>query len=507
MRVRACLTRWNARERRARRCMWVGGARVNLTLARIGAATDAMALASALDARANVRSRDVRARRGARGAQRRASAPRERDDCNVAGEGFTLDSRDNHAPSRADARVTSRRSALVTSTASFVWSTARAASAVTDIAYEGGRASAYAFDVPLDVLALRQSINSAAAREFSSTQGKRVKLNVKTAPSVADVYSAMASGGKKIKNVDVCTLGDEWLAPAISNGLILPLGSCERSAWYNGLSPIWQALVRRDPRSGAVSASGEVYGAPYRFGCSMLAYRKDKLPKGVAPPRDWSDLFDPRLKGLIGMPNAPRLVLSAALKAEGMSMNATDVGGVDGRVSQRVSTLRSNVKIFDDLQYLQALACGDCAVVVGPSEDIFSVARRSNLIGLVVPESGTSLWSDIWVVPSATLSKKSGLPSPAIEQWIEYTLQPARVNMRVGLKGGISPLMYDGSGIEAGYARYPSVARPVLGGEGDMLKGWIPPDSVWRMSEFQLPLNDRVRSQYVAMSKAHRGKR
>jgi hypothetical protein len=67
--------------------------------------------------------------------------------------------------------------------------------------------------------------------------------------------------------------------------------------------------------------------------------------------------------------------------------------------------------------------------------------------------------------------------------------------------------MYDGSGIEAGYARYPSVARPVLGGEGDMLKGWIPPDSVWRMSEFQLPLNDRVRSQYVAMSKAHRGKR
>ena len=28
---------------------------------------------------------------------------------------------------------------------------------------------------------------------------------------------------------------------------------------------------------------------------ATLAYRKDKLPK-VPPPRDWEDLFDPRLK-------------------------------------------------------------------------------------------------------------------------------------------------------------------------------------------------------------------
>jgi spermidine/putrescine-binding protein len=374
--------------------------------------------------------------------------------------------------------------------------------ATTQIVYNGRVTTAYAFDVPLRVAALRQSFPSSASNEFARTQGSNVKFKLSTTASVAETYASLANYGKKTRDCDACTLGDEWLQPAIERGLIMPIPNAETSEWFKALPPVWKALVRRDPRTGGVSASGEIYGAPYRFGCVTFAYRKDKLPKGVKPPMDWNDLFDPRLKGLIGMPNAPRLVLSAALKAEGLSVNTNDIGGVDGRVSERVRTLRKNVKVFDDLQYLQAIACGDCAVVVGPSEDIFSVARRSTLVIPIIPQSGTSLWSDIWVVPSAASRNKGGMPSPVLEQWIDYTLQPQRINMRVGLKGGISPLMFDGRGIESGYARYPSISRPALGGDDeDMLKGWIPDDSVWAASEFQLPLSDRVRSQYVAMSK------
>ena len=366
-----------------------------------------------------------------------------------------------------------------------------------------GDVAAYEFDCALRVVALRGSIESAAQREFASTQTRRVKLDVVTTPSVGEVYASLEGGGKRTRGCDATTLGDEWLAPAIARGLIRPIPNAEDSAWFRALPPVWRALVRRDPRTGNVSSSGAIFGAPYRFGCVVVAYRKDKLPKGMKPPTDWNDLFDPRLKGLIGMPNAPRLVLSAALKAEGMSVNSTDVGGADGRVSARVRQLRESVKTFDDLQYLQAIACGDCAVVVGPSEDVFSVARRSTLINVAVPRSGTTLWSDCWVVPTATAANVGGGPSPVLEQWLNYTLSPARVNMRVGLKGGISPLMFDGGGIESGYARYPNVVRPVLGdADGDMLKGWIPGDSVWAASEFQLPLSDRARAQYVAMSKA-----
>lgn len=435
--------------------------------------------------------RASRAHSTSRSRRARVVATRARDEANRArSDDITLD--------RRQCALT-----IASTLTSLTLATSSDANARTTIAYEGSTREAYAFDVPLKALASRGSVTSASEREFASAQGKRIKFTLKTSMSIAEVVNAMAKKERKMMDVDCATIGDEWLAYCVANGLILPFADCERSAWFRGLPPIWRALVRRDSRTGNVSASGNVYGAPYRFGCATLAYRTDKLPKGVAPPRDWVDLFDPRLKGLIGMPNAPRMVLSAALKAEGMSVNAADVGGVDGRVRRRVETLRANVKVFDDLQYLQAFACGDVAVVVGPSEDVLSVARRSSFIRVVVPASGTTLWSDVWVVPSATLQNKSGGPSPAVEQWIEYSLQPARVNMRVGLKGGISPLMFDGSGIEGGYARYPSVTRPVLGNKDeDMLKGWLPPDSVWAASEFQLPLSDRARAQYVAMSRA-----
>ena len=394
------------------------------------------------------------------------------------------------------------RDAASSAIAAMAWR-ANAAGATTTVTYEGRTRPAYAFDAALRVATLRRSAPPNAANEFSRTQTNRVKFKMTAVASVGEIYGSLARGGKKTRGADATTLGDEWLAPAIANGLIRPIPGAESSAWFARLSPVWRTLVRRDARTGRVSAGGEIYGAPYGFGCAVIAYRKDKLPKGVKPPRDWEDLFDPRLKGLIGMPNAPRLVLSAALKAEGMSANASDIGGADGRVSARVRALRENVKVFDDLQYTQAIACGDCAVVIGPSEDVFSVARRSTLIGLAVPSSGTTLWSDCWVVPTATVANKGGGPSPVLEQWIDYTLQPARVNMRVGLKGGISPLMFDGRGVDGGYARYPNVARPVLGSDdGDMLKGWIPDDSVWSASEFQLPLSDRARAQYVAMSQA-----
>ena len=448
--------------------------------------------------RAETTARASRARATRASATTRARKPRRVDDDAAAME----NPRENPRSTRTR-RAMAIEAASTTIATIACASSPRAATATTEVTREGRRVAAYAFDAPLRVATLRQSVPASAASEFSRTQTRRVKLKMTAVASVREIYGSLATGGRKTRGADATTLGDEWLAPAIANGLIRPIPMAEESRWFASLSPVWRALVRRDAKTGRVSAGGEIYGAPYRFGCAVLAYREDKLPRGVRPPRDWEDLFDPRLKGLIGMPNAPRLVLSAALKAEGMSANASDVGGADGRVSARVRALRENVKVFDDLQYTQAIACGDCAVVIGPSEDIFSVARRSTLIGLAVPSSGTTLWSDCWVVPTATVANKGGGPSPVLEQWIDYTLQPARVNMRVGLKGGISPLMFDGRGVDGGYARYPNVARPVLGSDdGDMLKGWIPDDSVWAASEFQLPLSDRARAQYVAMSQA-----
>ena len=55
------------------------------------------------------------------------------------------------------------------------------------------------------------------------TQTKRVKFSMTMCASVAEVYSNLAKNGKKTRGADCATLGDEWLAPAIVNGLIRPV--------------------------------------------------------------------------------------------------------------------------------------------------------------------------------------------------------------------------------------------------------------------------------------------
>ena len=45
----------------------------------------------------------------------------------------------------------------------------------------------------------------------------------------------------------------------------------------------WRALVRRSG-AGATDPRGQVYAAPYRWGCSLVAYRPDRLLRWGGQP-------------------------------------------------------------------------------------------------------------------------------------------------------------------------------------------------------------------------------
>lgn len=55
------------------------------------------------------------------------------------------------------------------------------------------------------------------------------------------------------------------------------------------------------------------------------------------------------------------------------------------------------VKVFDSVYYLKALASDDVWVAVGWSNDVIPVAKRMSNVRVVAPKSGASLWADLWV--------------------------------------------------------------------------------------------------------------
>ena len=55
------------------------------------------------------------------------------------------------------------------------------------------------------------------------------------------------------------------------------------------------------------------------------------------------------------------------------------------------------VRLFDDVDYLKAMGAGDVWVAVGWSSDVIPFSKRTSNISVFAPESGTSLWADLWV--------------------------------------------------------------------------------------------------------------
>mmetsp|Transcript_21159 Transcript_21159/g.40400 ORF Transcript_21159/g.40400 Transcript_21159/m.40400 type:complete len:193 (+) Transcript_21159:1890-2468(+) len=170
------------------------------------------------------------------------------------------------------------------------------------------------------------------------------------------------------------------------------------------------------------------------------------------------------------------------------------------------------VKFFSSTQHLKALAAGEVWVIVGWSPELISAAIKSTNIGLVVPSSGTSLWSDMWIVPASRYSGKS--PSPLLSQWLDFNLQERRLPKHRGLKGGVSPLHFPfdmdlaqgrDSGVRSS-ARMDLQPResvffgsfngnPQQGTSTGILEGAMPSVEVMNHSEFILPLTHRATSQ------------
>jgi len=80
--------------------------------------------------------------------------------------------------------------------------------------------------------------------------------------------------------------------------------------------------------------------------------------------------------------------------------------------------LHRQVKLYSSDAYLEPLILGDTWLAVGSSADLLPLLQTQKDIALVVPVSGTALWTDLWVEPA------SANPVSLVEKWIDFCLQP-----------------------------------------------------------------------------------
>ncbi|MBW4423335.1 MAG: extracellular solute-binding protein [Nostoc desertorum CM1-VF14] len=243
--------------------------------------------------------------------------------------------------------------------------------------------------------------------------------------------------GQKPADADLVTLGDYWLKAAIEQKLIQPLQEVQGNELkqWSALNERWKQLVTRNDQ-GNLDTQGKVWGAPYRWGSTVIVYNRDKLQKLGWTPKDWSDLWRDEVQQRISLLNQPREVIGLVLKKLGKSYNTENLDQVPD-LEKELQTLNQQVRLYSSNNYLEPLIIGDTWLAVGWSSDVLPALGRYPQLAAVIPQSGTAIWADLWVRP-AGMTKKDTLS--VLFQWIDFCWQPSTAKQISVLTKSNSPI-------------------------------------------------------------------
>ena len=305
----------------------------------------------------------------------------------------------------------------------------------------------------------------------------------KPAEKPSAINSLPIIGKQSTQQANLVTMGDYWLQNAIANQLIQPLDTSKLEAW-NSLPSVWQNLVKRD-RQGNISSQGEVYGAPYRWGNTVIAYRKDKI---TWTPTDWSDLWREEVRGRISLLDDPREVIGLTLKKLGHSYNTTNLSQITD-LETELQQLQKQVKLYSSDKYLQPFVLGDTWLAVGWSTDILALTKRYPDIAIAVPVSGTSLWADLWVQPSLANSTVSNEQITSLfNNWIDFCWQSKSAKQILLFTNGISPISSN--------SREQATQNLVKNIKNSVVQSSI---ATFNKSEFLYPISPETNKEYLEL--------
>ena len=268
----------------------------------------------------------------------------------------------------------------------------------------------------------------------------------------------------------------------IENGGVHADDAAELSV-LKSLPPQLQELVKVENED----ESNKIWGFPYRWGTTVIAYRKDILEeKNIEPPKDWQDLWNEDFKNNIGLLNQPREIIGLTLKKLGYSYNLDNLDEVSDLKSELIK-LNQQAKFYASNYYLQPLILGDIWVSVGWSSDILAIKKSYPNIGVIIPPSGTSLWAEMWVQaknnPSLNDEKKD-----LIQKWIDFCWKAESASEISLFTSSTSPII---SILNPDEIPADIMDNPLLNINPEILN----------KSEFIKPIAEEIKEKYLALWK------
>lgn len=287
-----------------------------------------------------------------------------------------------------------------------------------------------------------------------------VTVDYQTYGSMEEAVAELRGG----KPCDIVVLESNNIKPLAAEGLLAEI-NFQNVPNFKNISPNFRDLAL-DPANR--------YSIPFDYGTTGLLVRIDLVESAVTR---WSDLWDPPFSGKIAARSLQYELIGISLKSLGYPLNSEDPQQLDEALQHLLQLKPSLIFVDDETgKALPTLLSGEAVVMVGWGNDAVVARQKNASTTYVLPEEGTLLWGESFVIPSRSPRKSLA------ELFLNFLLRP-----EIGAQ-----IVNANHYATANQAAYPFI-------EPDLLADEIvfPPPEVFHKSDWYLPLSPAGATLYA----------
>ena len=222
-----------------------------------------------------------------------------------------------------------------------------------------------------------------------------------------DMYPVIEAGGR---TYDVVCPSDYMIQRMVENNMLAELN-------FDNIPNVDQIAPEYMERSKSFDPENK-FSVPYCWGTVGILYNTSMVAPEDVPVR-WSDLWDEKFRGEILMQDSVRDAFMVALKSLGYSMNSDSRGELE-EARDLLIQQKPLVQAYVIDQVRDKMIGGEAALGVIYSGEMLYIQEEVAAQGLdynleyVIPEEGTNVWIDSWVIPANAKNKENA------EAWINF---------------------------------------------------------------------------------------